>query len=196
MQDSDALNWFLSPCIIPCTTAAQGPRSVITLSRSVFLTLTEQYDLLGRVLNIYLPTDSGLDIYIYFWIPDERELEPGTLKTELGENIISLCTFLPSLHYFRHFFFFFQRGISFVHSFVVSYGLMIESEEELKSLLMRVKEESEKACLKLNIEKLFLSLLSHFLLHGPWCFWGAEWGWEIFISIWSSVRLWIGYCRG
>ena len=30
---------------------------------------------------------------------------------------------------------------------------MIESEEELKSLLMRVKEESEKACLKINIEK-------------------------------------------
>ena len=29
--------------------------------------------------------------------------------------------------------------------------LMIESEEELKSLLMRVKEESEKAGLKLNI---------------------------------------------
>ena len=32
--------------------------------------------------------------------------------------------------------------------------LMAESEEELKSLLMRVKEESEKAGLKLNIEKL------------------------------------------
>ena len=31
--------------------------------------------------------------------------------------------------------------------------LMAESEEELKSLLMRVKEESEKACLKLNIQK-------------------------------------------
>ena len=30
---------------------------------------------------------------------------------------------------------------------------MIESEEELKSLLMRVKEESEKAGLKLNIKK-------------------------------------------
>ena len=29
--------------------------------------------------------------------------------------------------------------------------LMAESEEELKSLLMRVKEESEKAGLKLNI---------------------------------------------
>ena len=30
---------------------------------------------------------------------------------------------------------------------------MTESEEELKSLLMKVKEESEKACLKLNIQK-------------------------------------------
>ena len=31
--------------------------------------------------------------------------------------------------------------------------LMVESEEELNSLLMRVKEESEKAVLKLNIQK-------------------------------------------
>ena len=32
--------------------------------------------------------------------------------------------------------------------------LMAESEEELKSLLMKVKEESEKADLKLNIQKM------------------------------------------
>ena len=31
--------------------------------------------------------------------------------------------------------------------------LMAESEEELKSLLMRVKEENEKVGLKLNIQK-------------------------------------------
>ena len=31
--------------------------------------------------------------------------------------------------------------------------LMAESEEELKSLLMKVKEDSEKAGLKLNIQK-------------------------------------------
>ena len=31
--------------------------------------------------------------------------------------------------------------------------LMAESKEELKSLLMRVKEESERASLRLNIEK-------------------------------------------
>ena len=34
--------------------------------------------------------------------------------------------------------------------------LMAESEEELKSLLMRVKEESEKDGLKLNMKKLRL----------------------------------------
>ena len=32
--------------------------------------------------------------------------------------------------------------------------LMAESEEELKSLLMKVKEESEKAGFKLNIQKI------------------------------------------
>ena len=33
-------------------------------------------------------------------------------------------------------------------------SLMVESEEELKSLLMKVKEESENIGLKLNIRKL------------------------------------------
>ena len=31
--------------------------------------------------------------------------------------------------------------------------LMAESEEELKSLLTKVKEQSEKVCLKLNVQK-------------------------------------------
>ena len=34
--------------------------------------------------------------------------------------------------------------------------LMAESKEELKSLLMRVKEESEKAGLKLNIQRTYI----------------------------------------
>ena len=43
--------------------------------------------------------------------------------------------------------------------------LMAESEEELKSLLMKVKEESEKVGLKLNIQK---TKIRHLLpaLHG------------------------------
>ena len=40
-----------------------------------------------------------------------------------------------------------MKRTSFVHS------LMAESEEELKSLLMKAREESEKVGLKLNIQK-------------------------------------------
>ena len=36
--------------------------------------------------------------------------------------------------------------------------LMAESEEELKSLLMRVKEENEKAGLKLNIQEIMIMI--------------------------------------
>ena len=38
--------------------------------------------------------------------------------------------------------------------------LMAESEDELKSLLMRVKEESEKVGLKLNIQKIKIMIVS------------------------------------
>ena len=50
--------------------------------------------------------------------------------------------------------------------------LMEESEEELKSLLMRVKEESEKVGLKLNIQK------TKIMAYGPITSWqidGKQW---------------------
>ena len=46
--------------------------------------------------------------------------------------------------------------------------LVAESEEELKSLLMRVKEESEKAVLKVNIQK------AKIVLSGPITSWKIE----------------------
>ena len=46
---------------------------------------------------------------------------------------------------------------------------MAESEEELKSLLMRVKEESGKADLKLNIQKTKIKA------SGPLTSWQIEW---------------------
>ena len=61
--------------------------------------------------------------------------------------------------------------------------LMAESEEQLKSLLMKVKEESEKAGLKLNIQKNEdHSIQSHHFMANRWennrksdriYFWGA-----------------------
>ena len=46
--------------------------------------------------------------------------------------------------------------------------LMVESEEELKSLLMKVKEESEKAGLKLNIQK------AEIMVSGPITSWQID----------------------
>ena len=43
--------------------------------------------------------------------------------------------------------------ISITSDMQMNTTLMAESEEELKSLLMKVKEEREKTCLKLSIHK-------------------------------------------
>ena len=58
--------------------------------------------------------------------------------------------------------------------------LMAESEEELKSLLMKVKEESEKVGLKLNIQKMKI------MASGPIT------SWEIDGETGNSVRLYFG----
>ena len=50
--------------------------------------------------------------------------------------------------------------------------LMAESEEELKSLLMKVKEENEKAGLKLNIQKTKIMASYFFTL---WRIDGKQW---------------------
>ena len=46
--------------------------------------------------------------------------------------------------------------------------LMAESEKELKSLLMKVKEESEKAGLKLNNQKTDHGIWSHDFMASRW----------------------------
>ena len=58
--------------------------------------------------------------------------------------------------------------------------LMAESEEELKSLLMKVKEESEKVGLKLNIQNEDHGIWSHHFM-------GNRWG-----NSGNSVRLYFG----
>ena len=56
---------------------------------------------------------------------------------------------------------------------------MAESEEELKSLSMRVKEESEKAGLKLNIQEKLRSWRLVPSLHGKYM--GEKWKqWQIY----------------
>ena len=65
--------------------------------------------------------------------------------------------------------------------------IMAESEEELESLLMRVKEESEKTSLKLSIQKIKI------MAYGPITSWQIEVGrkwvqWQI-LSSWAPQSL-------
>ena len=54
-----------------------------------------------------------------------------------------------------------QAGIKIAGRIINNYAddttLMAESEEELQSLLMKVKEESKKLGLKLNIQKMIMA---------------------------------------
>ena len=61
--------------------------------------------------------------------------------------------------------------ISITSDMQMTSPLMAESEEELKSLLMKVKEESEKVGLKLNIQK------TKVMASGPITSWemGKQW---------------------
>ena len=63
--------------------------------------------------------------------------------------------------------------------------LMAESEEELKSLLMKVKEESEKVGLKLNIQK------TKIMASGPITPWEMEKQWKQCQTLffWASESL-------
>ena len=68
--------------------------------------------------------------------------------------------------------------------------LMAESEEEQKSLLMKVKEESEKVGLKLNIQK------TKIMASGPITSWQIdgetmETGWLYFSGLQNHCRWWL-----
>ena len=60
--------------------------------------------------------------------------------------------------------------------------LMAENEEDLKSLLMRVKEESKKADLKINIQKMkIMAIQSHHFMQiegEKWKQWQILFSWE------------------
>ena len=62
---------------------------------------------------------------------------------------------------------------------------MAESEEELKSLLMKVKEESEKFGLQLNIQKTKIMASSPIT---PWQMMGKQWQ-TLFFSAPKSLQM-------
>ena len=63
-----------------------------------------------------------------------------------------------------------EKALNILRMYNWDTTLVAESEEELKSLLMRVKEESEKADLKLNIRK------TKIMVSGPITSWQIDGG--------------------
>ena len=66
--------------------------------------------------------------------------------------------------------------------------LMADSEEELKSLLTKVKEESEKVDLKLNIQK--TKIMASGLITSRWGNSGNS-GWLYFSGLQNHCRWWL-----
>ena len=85
---------------------------------------------------------------------------------QIGKGVSQGCILSPCLFYLKAEYIMQDAGLNVAQARIKIAGrninnlkyaddttLMAESEEELKSLLMKVKEESEKAGLKLNIQK-------------------------------------------
>ena len=67
---------------------------------------------------------------------------------------------------------------------------MVESEEQLKSFLMRVKEESEKVGFKLNIKK--TKIMASGLITSQQINGGKVEQWQIFLLSWAPKKsLWM-----
>ena len=77
------------------------------------------------------------------------------MQNEAGQRLIEFCQ---------------QNALVIANTllYIWKFTLMAENEEELKSLLMRVKEESEKADMKLNIQK------TKIIASGPITSWQIE----------------------
>ena len=100
----------------------------------------------------------------------ELDMEQETGKTrdmeQIGKGVCQGYRLSPCLFNFYEEYIMWNAGLDEAHTRIKIAGrninnlryadgttLMAESEEELKSLLMKVKEESEKVGLKLNIQK-------------------------------------------
>ena len=107
---------------------------------SVGKVVSQFFNMLSRFVIAFLPRSKGL-LVLWLQSPSAVILVPKERK------YVTTSKFSPSI----------CHGIAGTNINNLRYAddttLMAESEEELKSLLMKVKEESEKVGLKLNIQK-------------------------------------------
>ena len=89
----------------------------------------------------------------------KQQLELDTDWLQIGKGVHQGCILSPCLFNFYAEYIMRNTGLEEAQAginnlrYADDFTLMAESEEELKSLLMKVKVESEKVGLKLNIQK-------------------------------------------
>ena len=109
---------------------------------------------------------------------------------KIGKGVRQGCILSPCLFNFYAEYIMRNAGLEEAQAWIKIAGdttLIAESEEELKSLLMKMKEESEKIGLKLNIQKMKI------MASGPITSWQIEWKKveaEILFS-WAAKSLWM-----
>ena len=106
-----------------------------------------------------------------FILPSLLSLHPSVSTCPLftSASLLLLCKWVHLYHFSRFHIYASHRGHKIAGRNISNLRytddttLMAESEEELKTLLMRVKEKSEKASLKLNIKKTKIVASHHFV---------------------------------
>ena len=98
----------------------------------------------------------------------KQQLEPDMTRDwfQIGKGVCQACILSPGLFNLYAEYIMINAGLDEAQAEIKIVGrninnlryaddttLMVESEKELKSLLMKVKEENEKVSLKLNIQK-------------------------------------------
>ena len=112
---------------------------------------------------------------LFFWAPKSLQMVTAAMKLkdaysldwfQIGKGVRQGCILSPCLFNFYAEYIMRNAGLEETQAGIKTAGrninnlrceddttIMAESEEELKSLLMKVKEESKKVGLKLNIQK-------------------------------------------
>ena len=133
----------------------------------------------------------------------EATVRTGLVRTtdwfQIGKEVRQGCILSPYLFYFYALYIMRNAGLEEAQGGIKIAGrninnlryaddttLMAESEEELKSLLMKVKEESEKVGLKLNIQKTKIMASSPIT---SWELDGKQWKQCQTLFFWASLQM-------
>ena len=158
-------------------------------SISAFIDYTKAFDCVDHNELWKILQEMGIPDHLTFLLRNLYADQEATIRAghgttdwfQIGKGVRQGCTLSPCLFNFYAEYIMRNTGLEEAQVVIKIAGRninnlryaddttnMAESEEQLKSLLMKVKEESEKVCLKLNIQK------TKIMASGPVTSWGID----------------------